>query len=331
MDQLGIGIIGLGIWADILADQIKYSKYLKIISCFSHSEERAQQFANKYNCIPSNSLEQILISPHVDAVIICSPAHVHFEQALLCIDHNKHVFVEKPMSLFVDEAQQMTRTAENAGVVLMVGHEMRRLGSSRKIKSLLDNGELGEITMASGVFCYPSKFDKDDWRINRHTNRGGAIMQMGIHHIETLQYLLGPIEYAYGYFSHFDTPGQIDAVGMAHLVFKSGCLGTVFSSFLSPVTYQINLYGTKANLTCTVNMRHWPDSEKVDQDTLLMLCSQNSETRVDFEPQNIFKQQFDEFAECVLFNEVPETGAKQGLEALKVVEMVIANRQIKQT
>ena len=69
--------------------------------------------------------------------------------------------------------------------------------------------------MAEAVFCLPGNFTGDNWRCSRSTNRGGALMQLGIHHIETLIYLLGPIGQVSGRFAHFGTPGEVDAMGIA--------------------------------------------------------------------------------------------------------------------
>src|SRR5215208_4234344 len=107
----------------------------------------------------------------------------------------------------------------------MVGHAFRRLGASRRVKQLLDEGALGRVVLAEANMSLPGSFKPEAWRAHRERNPGGPIMQLGIHHVDTLSYWLGSVERATGRFAHVEAQADIDDVGVVMLEFESGALG----------------------------------------------------------------------------------------------------------
>jgi len=224
------------------------------------------------------------------------------------------------MALSLGDGQHMERLCADAELVLMVGHEMRRLGASRAMKQVLQDGRLGRVVMANAVFSLKGTFQPDNWRCHRDSNRGGALMQLGIHHIETLQYLFGPVSGVLGRFAHVAAEADIDDVGIAQLEFENGTQATVSASYVSPAAYEIMLLGDAANLRCRLDMRVWPNALRADKEATLTLQSRETMEDVEHEPQDVLALQLDEFARCIRQGDDPETGAPQGLAALAVVE-----------
>lgn len=321
--QVGVAILGLGRWSRQLAAAVGRTNSLRLLTCYSRSPDNRASFAGEFGIHSSQTLEEALTYPGVEAVIISSPSHTHLELTRECARHNLHIFVEKAMANTYQEGLQMVAEVEQRGLVLMVGHEMRRLGSTRALKRLLEEDRIGRPVMASGVFTLAGTFIPDNWRCHRETNHGGALMQLGIHQIENLIYLLGPVKEVRGFFAHISAPVDVDDVGMATLAFESGAVGTVVSDFVSPSAYELHLYGEKANLNCVVDMRVWPDSLKVDSNTSLTFQTRTLLETVRIEPQDPLALELDEFARCVRDQAVPETGAEQGLAAMAVVEAAL--------
>jgi len=206
-----------------------------------------------------------------------------------------------------------------AGVSLMVGHCFRRLGAARRAKGLLDEGVLGTIVLAEASFSLPGTLTPDQWRFYRQTCPGGPLMQLGIHHADTLQYLLGPVRRVRGAFAHLVTQAEIDDVGVALLEFEGGARGTLTSSYVSPKTFSLRLFGTAAVLDYRTDMSVWPDAERLDGVTTLRLHTTSGQEAVDFDHRDILVEELEEFARCARGEARPETGPAEALAALEVV------------
>ncbi len=96
-------------------------------------------------------------------------------------------------------------------------------------------------------------------------------MQLGIHHVDTLSYWLGPVRRASGRFAHVHTPADIDDVGVVTLEFESGALGSLTGSYVSPKTLSLRLLGTEAVLDYRTDFSVWPDARALDGATTLTL------------------------------------------------------------
>jgi UDP-N-acetyl-2-amino-2-deoxyglucuronate dehydrogenase len=188
----GIAVVGTGMWAPRLAEAAGRAG-LDVVACFSREEESRRRFAKRFGCEPAASLEEAIEHPSVEGVLLATPNDVHEEQALACAERGRHVFVEKPIADSVEAGERMREACAGAGVTLMVGHAFRRLGAARRVKQLLDAGALGRVALAEANMSLPGSFAPRAWRAHRSRNPGGPIMQLGIHHVDTLSYWLGPV------------------------------------------------------------------------------------------------------------------------------------------
>jgi UDP-N-acetyl-2-amino-2-deoxyglucuronate dehydrogenase len=310
----GIAIVGTGRWAPRLAGAAARAG-LELVTCFSRDEHRRGEFAERFGCGPVASLEEAIEHPAVDGVLLVTPNDVHEEQALACAERGRHVFVEKPIADSIEAGERMRRACEEAGVTLMVGHAFRRLGAARRVKQLLDDGALGRVVLAEANMSLPGTFKPEAWRAHRERNLGGPIMQLGIHHIDTLAYWLGPVERASGRFAHVHTPADIDDVGVVTLEFESGALGSLTGSYVSPKTLTLRLLGTEAVLDYRTDFSVWPDAQALDGATTLTLGGEP----VEFEERDMLAEELAEFGRCICGEAEPETGAAEGMVALSAV------------
>jgi len=144
-------------------------------------------------------------------------------------------------------------------------------------------------------------------------------MQLGIHHADTLRYWLGPVKRVQGSFARLATQAEIDDVGMAMLEFAGGARGILNSSYVSPKTFSLRLYGTEANLFYETDMNVWPRADQMDAATTLSLQTKSERTVVAFEPRDMLIDELEEFARCVRGEAVPETDAAEALAALELI------------
>lgn len=320
---VGAAMIGLGKWSRHLADAVQRSQAIELVACYTRTEEKRQVFADTYSCFAAPTLEEALTAPRVEAAIIATPAHIHADLTMACAQRGLSVFVEKPMALSVHDAIEMEQACDQNGVTLMVGHEMRRLGSTRAMKRLVEAGTLGRIITATANMTLAGTFHPDNWRCHRDTNRGGALMQLGIHQIENLNYLLGDPASVQGMLANVVAPGEVDDVGIAAITYKNGTQAVVSSNYVSPSAYNLHLYGDRANVYCNADMRVWPQALEVDPNTSLVLQNGSARESVNKEPRDVLLEQMEEFARSIRGEREVETGAREGLMAVAVVEAAL--------
>ncbi len=310
----GVAIVGTGMWGPRLAGAAGRAE-LELVTCFSRDEAKRAEFAERFGCEPAASLAEAIEHRGVEGVILATPNDVHEEQALACAERGRHVFVEKPIADSTEAGERMRQACVDAGVTLMVGHAFRRLGAARRVKQLLDEGALGRVVLAEANMSLPGTFKPGAWRGERERNPGGPIMQLGIHHADTLAYWLGPVRRASGRFAHVHADADIDDVAVVTLEFESGALASLTGSYVSPKTLSLRLLGTDGVLDYRTDFSVWPDAAALDGVTTLALDGK----AVEFEERDMLAEELGEFGRCIRGEAEPETGAGEGIAALAAV------------
>lgn len=319
MKPVGVALIGTGMWGKRLGPVIQRTPALRLVTCYSRSEEKRQAFATEFACEAAGSFKAALEHPEVEGVLLLTPNNVHAEQAVACALLGKHIFLEKPIADTLSDGYRIQQACAAAEVVLLVGHAFRRLGAARKVKQLLDDGVLGTPLLVEANFSLPGMLTPDKWRYYRDTCPGGPLMQLGLHHVDTLQYWLGPVKRVQGSFAHLATPAEIDDVGLALLEFESGARASLTSTYGSPPTFYLRLFGTQANLHYQTDMTVWPQADRMDAATTLTLQTKRGSETIEFETRDMLGEELDEFARCIRGEATPETGAAEALAALAVI------------
>ena len=310
----GVALIGLGRWGEQIAAAADRAG-LRLLACFARDEDARAAFAERHGCTAAASAEAAMEHPGVEGVLIVTPNDVHEAHAVAAAERGRHVFVEKPIADTVASAVRMRDACERAGVTLAVGHAFRRLGAARRVRELIDEGALGRVVLAEATFSLPGSFPPQAWRADPRRNAGGPLMQLGIHHIDTLASWLGPVASAEGRFARVATEAEIDDVGVVTLTFASGALGVVTGSYVSPKTFALRLQGTRAVLDYRTDFSIWPDARALDGATALTVAGEP----VEFTPRDVLAEELAEFGRCIREGAAPETGAPEGIAALGAI------------
>ncbi|MEI6100962.1 MAG: Gfo/Idh/MocA family oxidoreductase, partial [Eubacteriales bacterium] len=214
---------------------------------------RAEELCKKYNApLAFDTAEELLACPDVQAVYIASPVAFHKEQIMLAADAGKHILVEKPVALTAREAQEAADYCSRKGVLLAAGFMMRFAAYHQKMKEAVSQGKLGEIVTASGQFTcwYPDI--EGAWRQVKNQSGGGALMDMGVHLIDLLQYIMGSRIVKVGAMNATKTFGYDVEDSSALLVaFENGAYGNINSNFNIPdeaAKWRIEFYGTQGRM-----------------------------------------------------------------------------------
>jgi predicted dehydrogenase len=245
---MNVACTGMGWWSDVLADAIKRSGKLTIVSCFSRSQEKREAFAKKYGCRAARSYEEILGDRSIEGIINTTPNSVHRETTIAAARAGKHTFLDKPIANTIDDARALTEACRNAKVVLALGYQRRRESQFRWIKQRI--GEFGKLVNAEANISRDrlGKIDLSSWRYTAEGMPGGVMLQIGIHYTDVLEYLIGPIKAVSGRFVRLVLPGDNPDVASLVLEHENGALSTLNASYASASEYYLmNIYGKEAS------------------------------------------------------------------------------------
>jgi predicted dehydrogenase len=141
----------------------------------------------------TTSWEDLANDPEVDAVVIATPNSLHAPQAVACLRAGKHVLVEKPMARTVAEGDEMIRAAREAGRSLMVAHCWRFRDEVRALRARIEAGAFGQVVKTRGYGLH-ERWGPSGWFVDPELAGGGALLDMGVHAIDTTRFLLGDPE-----------------------------------------------------------------------------------------------------------------------------------------
>ena len=276
-NTVNLAMIGTGAWSGSVGDAMSNSTRVNLVTCFDPIPEKRATFSKKFGCDQETTYEDVLARDDVDGVHLATPNMLHAEQTLLAARQGKHVFVEKPIANTIEDGKQMIEACSRAGIVLMVGQHLRRLAGIRKMKELIDDGTIGDPIQVEGNYSQNLGFaltpESFRWRGDDTGCPAGSLMTMGIHHADVFNYLFGPIESAFSFFNRLYIPAPVEDVTATVFRYASGIPGYLGSNYASPKAVWFYIYGTEANLLCTITPPELPFEEyllwwqQVDHDT----------------------------------------------------------------
>jgi predicted dehydrogenase len=311
------------------------SERVRLVSCWSRSAESREAFVRQYGCRAARSYAELVRDPEVEAVVVTTPNDAHAGPILEAAAHGKHVFVDKPIAHTLADAVAIDGGCRAAGVVLAVGHSARRLRGSRTIKAILEEGSLGKLVMAECNFSNDRSLELTpaQWRWYRDKSPGGPLIQLGVHHADTLHDLFGPVRSVTAMAKRLYTPAEIEDVTMTLLEMESGQLCYLGSNWASQGTFYTYVYGMAANLYFTLDFNFWSRSDVVDGHSRLEIQRRGSSERtpIPLGPGDALREELEEFAACIRDKKAPEVGGAEAIAALAVVQAAIRSAEIGRT
>ena len=305
-------VVGIGWWSDVLTDAVKRGSSIEIVTCFTRSEDKRKAFAAKYGCGMSASYDEILKDPTIEAIINTTPNNVHLETTAQAASAGKHVFLDKPIAKTVAEGTEIARVCEKAGVVLALGYQRRRESHFRWIKNEIDAGRFGKLVQAEANISRDrlGKIDLSSWRYQAEGMPGGVMLQIGLHYVDVLEYLMGPVKRVSGASAQLVLPGDNPDVASMILEHESGAISNLTASYASASEYyMMNVYGKTASAYYDLfgGLRHLKQG---DTKATAIACENNDTIR----------EEVDEFAACIRNKTKPETDGYWGARNLAVVK-----------
>jgi predicted dehydrogenase len=329
-DKVRLASVGLGRWARVLANGAQRGDTIELVSCFSRDEKRRQEFMAEYG-IPrgASSYEELLADPDVEGVLITTPNDTHRELIIQALEAGKAAYTDKPIAHTLEHGVAIVEAVESTGLPFAVGHSARRLAGSREMKRWIDDGRLGKVSIAEANFSNERGLEltPDHWRSYPDKTPGGVMIQLGVHHADNLQYLLGPVKSVTAHARKLYTEAHVPDVVMSLLEFESGPIGYIGAGWASPGIYTVNLQGTNANLRYDLDFTHWDQGHLADDYSELRSQAHGASDRpvVELQRTDMFREQLEEFALAIRGRATVEVGPREALRALAVVHAAIAS------
>ncbi|HEY5912975.1 MAG TPA: Gfo/Idh/MocA family oxidoreductase, partial [Verrucomicrobiae bacterium] len=220
-----VGVVGCGYWGPNLVRNLRQAPDCQLKVICDVATSRVEHMKRMHPDVATTAVfQELLDDPELDAIVIATPVRFHYEMAKACLSVGKHVFIEKPMARTEAEGEELVALAERKGLVLMVGHTFLFSPAVRRMKEIIDAGDIGQVQYISARRLNLGLFQKD---IN-------VAWDLAPHDISILLYLLeeNPLEVSCQGSSHVSK--GIEDVTMMSLKFRKNLCAFVHNSWLDP-------------------------------------------------------------------------------------------------
>tara|TARA_R110000782_G_scaffold137977_17_gene230485 strand:+ start:619 stop:1599 length:981 start_codon:yes stop_codon:yes gene_type:complete len=306
-----IAIVGCGYWGKNL---VRNYYELDSLACICDSDiNNVKAITDKYT-VESREFHEVLKSDDVDGVVISAPAETHYKLALEVLQNNKHVFVEKPLSLDYEEASELVKLAESKGLVLMVGHLLQYHPAFIRMRDYIKEGNLGDLQY---IYSNRLSFGK----LRKEEN---ILWSFAPHDISMILSVVNsePVEVSAVGSSYINN--DIADVTTTHMKFADNINAHVFVSWLHPHKEQ------KMVVIGSEGMAIFDDQKTKDKKVLIYphkvswqndqpLAEKSEAISLGFEETEPLKNECQHFIDCIQGNTNCITDGYEGLRVLKVL------------
>jgi predicted dehydrogenase len=246
--MIDAAIVGLGRWGKTLVEAVQgKSERPRFTHAVSRNPDGLRDFASRHRIELVADLPQVLADPMIGAVVLATPHSLHCEQVIAAAQAGKAVFCEKPLTLTKTEAARAIEACREAGVVLGVGTDKRFFPSVGELLRLVKCGQLGRILHLEAHFSNEVAGSASKWRYSLEESPAGGMTGTGIHMLDALVALAGPVRRVQALLlSHKPPPDPHDSLS-ALLEFTSGISGTLAMVRSTPAYFRLHAFGRNAS------------------------------------------------------------------------------------
>ncbi len=313
-------VIGLGYWGPNLVRNLLSTDGVDMVSAADMNEQRIKTAAKKFpNVYFTKEYRELIKSADIDAVAIATPVSTHFQLAKEALENGKHVLLEKPITAKVSEAEELLAIAARKKLTLMVDHTFIYTAAVRKIKELVDSGEIGKLHYFDSVRVNLGLFQHD---VN-------VVWDLATHDISIMDYVVKarPVSVAAFGVAHYN---HIEDVAYVVVNFNNGTIAHFHVNWLAPVKVRQILIGGSKKMIVYDDVE---PSEKIKvYDKGVNITSKEGiyDALIQYRTGDMYSPKLDStealsllashFVECVRDSKTPITGGESGLNVVKILE-----------
>ena len=326
--MLNIGLIGCGRISKNHFEAIASQPDAQCIACCDIIADRAKEAAEKYD-IPNwtATYEDMLSNPDIDLISICTPSGLHPEHGIQAAHAGKHVLTEKPMACRLNEADELIKACDEAGVRLFVVLQNRLNPAIQLVRRAFEEGRFGKIYMiTSNVFWTRPQdyYDMAPWRGTWKLD-GGAFMNQASHYVDMVQWFGGRIAEVKAITATLARNIEAEDTGSAIIRFQNGAIGSINVTML---TYPKNLEGSITILgekgtvrvagTSMNKIEQWEFADQKDYDEEIEQHNTNPTSVYGFGHRGYYRNVID----CLQGKVLPSSDGREGRKSLFLLEQI---------
>ena len=319
--MINIGLIGYGYWGPNLARNIHQNPDLNLVTICDFAPDRLKIAARLYPQTKMvDNLDDFYQTSPLDAVAIATPVSAHYALAKQALQAGKHVWLEKPMTDNVDHARELVDLAQKASLTLLLDHTFVYTGAVRKIKALIDQGELGQLMYYDSTRVNLGLFQQDV----------DVIWDLAPHDIAILDYLMPVKKLAVSATGSSCLVNGMVAKSSLTIFMDQGVISHINTSWVSPVKIRQTLIGGTAKMVL------YDDNQPSEKIKVYDKGVDVFETKEDLYRLNVqyrvgdmwapkldnveaLALETEHFVDCINHGTEPLTGGPAGLEVVKVL------------
>jgi predicted dehydrogenase len=314
--MLEAAIIGLGRWGRNLVNAAQgKSEKLRFVRGVAMELDTARAFGAGHGFEVTDSYEDALADPGVQAIVLATPHGLHTRQIVAAARAGKPVFCEKPLALHVAEAKISIEACARAGVVLGLGQQRRFWPAVAALRELVEQGALGEVLHVEGHFSNENSNNvlPDSWRDDPRESPGGGMTGAGLHVLDSMVSMLGAVAKVHARMVvRKPGPAPLDSV-TALYEFGSGASGVLATVRATPLYWRLHVFGSRGS------------AEALGENELVLRMSGQPALRRELPPVDSLRLVLDAFADAVAGVQPYPITTNQMLATVAAFETTIAS------
>lgn len=282
-NPVGFVVIGAGLVGPRHAAAAAQAPGGRLVAVVDTVAERAKALAKQHDAEWYTELDEVLHRDDVHVISICLPTRLHLDIGQRVAAAGKHLVVEKPLELSLERADQLLSAARTHGVQVAAIYNRRFIPALKATKRAVDEGLLGDLIVADMYYKGYRKqdyYDSSGWRGTWEMEGGGALINQGIHGIDLLYWIAGPVVKIFGYADHLLRKIEADDTAIGVVRYANGAMGVIqgMTSIQPPLPDRLEFHGTKGSVQLSAysiagwdvpGAEAWPDEVEAEEQALL--------------------------------------------------------------
>ena len=336
MKKLKYGIVGCGLIADWHMQSVRELEATMPVELYAVTDanaQRARDFAEKNGLKAFDTLEEFLASD-VDIVSICTPSGFHADIAVAAANHKKHVVVEKPMAITEEQLDSVVNACDKNNVKLASIAQLRCYDTIKKVREAVRGGALGKMVCGDAYlkhFRSQEYYDNGGWRGTKALDGGGALMNQGIHGVDLLLHIMGPVKSVFAKSKTLIKNIEVEDTLAAVVEYESGAVGVIQATTSINPGYpkQFAFHGSNGTIRLEENcVYEWTvDGSEIPEGIVIEKPEHSSASTPDSIKLDGHKEQIKDLIECVLYDRTPIVDCREGRRAVDLILAIYASAE----